>query len=146
LVFRRLRSIFGGGEPSAQEDSSPLYGLDPEEWERIGTESDPLRGFEAGMARNEEAERAVHEGYPERAIELYEISVAEEFVGSHPYERLASLYERRRDPQAALRICEAYIRLAASGKMPRGAQRSAERKLPEFEARIERYRRILGEG
>ena len=146
MVFRRLRSIFGGGEPSAQEDSSSLYGLDPEEWERIGTESDPRRGFEAGMARNEEAERAVHEGYPERAIELYEISVAEEFVGSHPYERLASLYERRRDPQAALRICEAYTRLAASGKMPRGAQRSAERKLPEFEARIERYRRILGGG
>ena len=98
------------------------------------------------MARNEEAERAVHEGYPDRAIELYEISVAEEFVGSHPYERLASIYERRRDLEAALRVCEAYLRLAASGKMPRGAQRSADRKLPEFEARIERYRRILDEG
>jgi hypothetical protein len=142
LVLRRLRSIFGGGEPSARE-GSPLYGLDPEEREIIGTERDPLRGFEAGMARNEEAERAVHEGYPERAIELYEISVAEEFVGSHPYERLASLYERRRNPQAALRVCEAYTRLARGGKMPRGAQRSADRKLPEFEARIERYRRML---
>jgi hypothetical protein len=143
LVFRRLRSIFGGGESSAQEGSPPLYGLDPEEWARIGTERDPLRGFEAGMARNEEAERAVHEGYPDRAIELYEISVAEEFVGSHPYERLASLYERRRNPEAALRVCEAYLRLTASGKMPRGAQRSAGRKTPEFEARIERYRRML---
>ena len=146
MVFRRLRSIFGGGELSAREDSSTLYGLDPEEWERIGTERDPLRGFEAGRARNEEAERAVHEGYPERAIELYETSVAEEFVGSHPYERLASLYERRRDTKAALRVCKAYTRLAASGKMPRGAQRSADRKLPEFEARIERYRRRLDEG
>ncbi len=146
MVFRRLRGIFGGGELSAQEGSSPLYGLDPEEWERIGTERDPLRDFEAGMARNEEAERAVHEGYPERAIELYETSVAEEFVGSHPYERLASLYERRRDPEAALRVCNAYTRLAASGRMPRGAQRSADRKLPEIEARIERYRRILDEG
>jgi hypothetical protein len=143
LVFRRLRSIFGGGEPSAQEGSPPLYGLDPEEWERIGTERDPLRGFEAGMVRNEEAERAVHEGYPDRAIELYEISVAEEFVGSHPYERLATLYERRRNPEAALRVCEAYLRLTVSGKMPRGAQRSAGRKTPEFEARIERYRRML---
>ncbi len=143
MVLRRLRSIFGGGEESAREGSSPLYGLDPEERERIGTERDPLRGFEAGMARNEEAERAVHEGNSERAIELYETSIAEEFVGSHPYERLASLYERRRDPEAALRVCEAYTRLARGGKMPRGAQRSADRKLHEFEARIERYRRML---
>ncbi len=145
MVLRRLRNIFGGGESSTQEGSSTLYGLDSEERERIGTERDPLRGFEAGMARNEEAERAVHNGDPERAIDLYETSVAEEFVGSHPYERLASLYERRRDPAQALRVCEAYLRLAASGKMPRGAQRSADRKLPEFEARTELYRRQLNE-
>ena len=145
MVMRRLRSIFGGGEPSTQEGSSPLYGLDPEERERIGTESDPLRGFEAGMARNEEAERAAHDGDLERAIDLYEISVAEEFVASQPYERLATLYELRRDPEGALRACEAYLRLAASGKMPRGAQRSADRKLPEFEVRVARYRRMLDE-
>ena len=142
LVLRRLRSMFGGGEPSTRGEPSPLYGLDPEERELIGTESDPLRRFEAGMARNAEAERAVHDGDPERAIDLYETSVAEEFVGSHPYERLASLYERR-DPSQALKVCEAYLRLAASGKMPRGAQRSADRKRQEFEARAERYRRLL---
>lgn len=143
MVLRRLRSIFGGGEPSAREEPSPLYGLDPEERERIGTENDPLRDFEAGMARNEEAERAAQDGDVQRAISLYEISVAEEFVGSHPYERLASLYELRRDPEGALRVCEAYLRLAKSGTMPRGAQRSADRKRPEFEARIERYRQLL---
>ena len=64
VVLRRLRSIFGGGEPSTQEGSSPLYGIDPEERERIGTDRDPLRDFEAGMARNEAAERAVHDGDP----------------------------------------------------------------------------------
>ena len=144
MVMRRLRSIFGG-ETSSTQEPSPLYGLNPEERERIGTEKDPLHGFEAAMQRNEEAERAVHDGDPDRAIDLYETSVAEEFVGSHPYERLASLYERRRNPAEALRVCEAYLRLAASGKMPRGAQRSADRKLPEFEARIERYRRLLHE-
>ena len=146
MVMRRLRSIFGGGgESSTPEGSSPLYGLDPEERERIGTESDPLRGFEAGMARNDEAEKAAYEGDLERAIELYEISVAEEFVASHPYERLATLHELRRDPEGALRACEAYLRLARGGKMPRGAQRSTDRKLPEFEARAQRYRRMLDE-
>ena len=97
------------------------------------------------MQRNEEAEQAVEGGDTERVIKLYELSVREEFVGSHPYERLAFIYESRHNPTQALRVCEAFTKLAASGKMPRGAQRSADRKLPEFEARIQRYRRSLDE-
>jgi hypothetical protein len=146
LVLRRLRGIFGREETRSSEGSSPLFGLDEAERERIGTEDDPLRGFEAAMERHAEAERAQRNGDSERAIRLYEISVSEEFVGSHPYERLASLHERRHDYEAALRVSEAYLQLAASGKMPRGAQRSADRKLPRFEARIERYRRSLERG
>jgi hypothetical protein len=146
LVLRRLRGIIGREETRPSERSSGLFGLDAAERERIGTEDDPLRGFEAAMERHAEAERAEQSGDPERAIRLYEMSVAEEFVGSHPYERLASLHERRHDYEAALQVSEAFVRLAASGKMPRGAQRSADRKLPEFEARIERYRKLLGRG
>jgi len=133
--------MFGGTVPG---EPTPLYGLDEQERERIGTEEDPLLDFEAAMQRNEEAERAVQGGDVERAIDLFERSIAEGFVGSHPYERLASIYERRREPAEALRVCEAFTRLAASGKMPRGAQRSADRKLPAFEASIERYRRQTG--
>ena len=140
MVLRRLRSMFGG-EARPAEPAAPLYGLDAEERERIGTDRDPLKDFEAAMRRNEAAERAEQNGDPRRAIDLYEESVAEGFVGVHPYERLASLYERRRDPANALRVCEAYLRLAASGTMPRGAQRRADRKAPEIEARAERYRR-----
>jgi hypothetical protein len=40
-------------------------------------------------------------------------------------------------------VSEAFTRLAASGKLPRGAQRSAERKLSEFETRVERYKSSL---
>jgi hypothetical protein len=142
LVLRRLRGLFGGAT-RAPEESSPLYGLDEEERERIGTWEDPLLNFEAAMQRNEEAERAVQGGDAGRAVELFETSVGEAFVGSYPYERLASIYERRGNPAEALRVCQAFVRLAASGRMPRGAQRSADRKLPEFEARIERYRRSI---
>jgi hypothetical protein len=144
LVFRRLKSMFGGPEESAGE-TSPLYGLGEQERQQIGTEADPLLDFEAAMQRNEEAERALQAGDTGRAVDLLEKSVSEEFVGSHPYERLASIYESR-NPAEALRVCEAFIGLAASGKMPRGAQRSADRKLPEFEARIERYRGSLDTG
>ena len=144
MVLRRLRGIFGRHETGSTQESSGLFGLDLAERERIGAENDPLRGFDAAVERHVQAERAAQSGDPERAIRLYETSVAEEFVGSHPYERLTSLYERRHDHEAALRVSEAYVRLAASGRMPRGAQRSADRKLPQFEARIERYRRLLG--
>ena len=142
MIFRRLRAIFSG-EVRPAEPAEPLYSLDPEERGRIGTDRDPLKGFEAAMQRNEAAERAEQSGDPERAMDLYERSVAEGFVGSHPYERLAALHERRRDPASALRVCEAYLRLAASGTMPRGAQRSADRKVPEFQARAERYRGMI---
>ena len=141
MVFRRLRTMFGGPEESYRPPA-PLYGLGEQEREKIGTEDDPLLDFEAAMQRNEEAERALQAGDTGRAIDLLEKSVSEGFVGSHPYERLASIYENR-NPAEALRVCEAFTRLASSGKMPRGAQNSANRKLPEFEARIERYRRSL---
>jgi hypothetical protein len=141
LVLRRLRSMFGGSE-RGDGPQAPLYGLGEQEGQEIGTEADPLLDFEAAMQRNEEAERVLQAGDTDRAIDLLEKSVSEEFVGSHPYERLASIYESR-NPAEALRVCEAFTRLAASGKMPRGAQRSANRKLPEFKARIERFRRSL---
>ncbi len=143
MVLRRLRGIFGSQQAPSAEQPSPLFGLDPSERERIGTEDDPLQGFEAAMERHTEATEAERNGAPERAIELYEISVAEGFVGSYPYERLASHYERRRNYEQALRVSEAFVQLAASGTMPQGSQRSANRKLPRFEARIERYRRLL---
>ena len=146
MVLRRLRTIFGRQRPPSTEHSSPLFGLDPSERERIGTEDDPLHGFEAAMERHTEAAAAERNGDPQRAIQLYETSVAEGFVGSHPYERLASLYEHRHNYAQALRVAETFVRLAASGRMPRGSQRSAERKLPDFEARIERYRRLLDRG
>jgi hypothetical protein len=146
LVLRRLRGIFGREGTSPTGRSAGLFGLDEAERERIGTADDPLRGFEAAMERHAQAESAEQKGDPEKAIRLYETSVAEGYVGSQPYERLASLYERRHDQEAALRVSEAFLRLAASGKMPRGAQSSADRKLAQFEARIQRYRRSLGRG
>ena len=143
MVLRWLQNILGGQRAPSTEHPSPLFGLDPSERERIGTEEDPLQGFEAAMERHTEAVEAERNGDPERAIHLYETSVAEGFVGSHPYERLASLYERRQNYAQALRVSETFVQLAASGRMPKGSQRSANRKLPNFEARIERYRRQL---
>jgi Lytic transglycolase len=52
MVLRRLRTIFTQrSQPS--EDPSPLFGLDASETQRIGTQDDPLRGFEVAMERHE---------------------------------------------------------------------------------------------
>jgi len=133
---------------SGREERPPGRGglLSDEELRRIGTEEDPLRGYEEAAARSLEAVRAEQGGDTARAVRLYEELVASEFVESRPYERLAAIYERRRRYGDALRVTESFIRLARSGRMPRGAQRSADRRLAEFEARAERYRRLSGEG
>lgn len=129
-MFERIRGIFSGRREKPTTGGSS--GLDPEERAKSGADKDPLRADERGDSVT--------------AIQLYEKSVAENFVGSHPYEALAGLYVRRRNPADALHVTEFYTELARGGKMPRGAQRSADRKLPEFESRAERYRRLTSAG
>ena len=50
---------------------------------------------------------------------------------------------RPAEPAEPLYGLDLYLGLAASGTMPRGAQRRADRKVPEFEARAERYRGMI---
>ncbi len=145
-MLGKIRRMFGrqGSETVPKTDERySLSTLAPEEKQKIGTEQDPLRGYEAAVERHEQAMESDRRGDPDTAIRLYEQSIAEGFVGSHPYEALASLHERRRNHEDALRVTEAYVRLAESGAMPRGAQRSATRKLPDFQARASRYRRLM---
>ena len=143
MVFGRLREIFGGGASSDGGEASGGL-LSPEEREEIGTAKDPLRGYEEALERNLEDQKTEGRGDVEGAMRLYGRSVAEGFVGAHPYERLAALHEGKGRHAEALRVTEAYAALARSGRMPRGAQRSADRKLHEFQACLERYRKLAG--
>ena len=138
--MRWIQKLFGEGHREREPERDAPGVLPPEETEKIGTEEDLLVGYEAALERNTEAARSEGRGDVEAAIRLYEASAAEEFVGAHPYERLAALHESRHSYAEALRVTETYIRLARSDRLPRGSQRSAERKLPEFEARAKRYR------
>ena len=141
MVFERISRLFGSGKKSRGSETS---GLGVEGIEKVGTPEDPLHGYEEALERNFAAMEAEQRGEVDHAIELYGRSVAEEFVDSHPYERLASLYERRKDYEEALRVLEAYLLLARSGRMPRGAQRSADRRLESIEARAGKYRGLPG--
>ncbi len=147
--------IFGGARDAprnAPRDAPPadgdqrLSGLSADEFERIGTAEDPMRDYEEALERNFRGMEAEQRGDVSGAVSLYEQSIAGGFVDSHPYERLAGLHEQRREYGEALRVLESYARLAESGTMPRGAQRSAGRKMPEIQARIARYRRLVEGG
>ncbi len=135
--MRFLRGLFGG---RSDGNKNPFPLLSEEELDRIGAEDDLLRNYEQAAERNFRAMEAEQKGDTELAVSLYEQSLAEEFVEAHPYERLANLYERRRGYAEALRVAERFIALARSGRLPSGAQRSADRRLAEFEARAGKYR------
>jgi tetratricopeptide (TPR) repeat protein len=119
--------------------------LDERELGRIGTDEDPLKNYEAASERNFRAMEAEQRGDVDLAVSLYEESVAEGFVEAHPYERLANLYEQRGRREDALGVTQKFIALAKSGRLPRGSQRSADRRLPEFEARAGKFREARGE-
>ncbi|MGF1473342.1 MAG: hypothetical protein ACFB50_16600 [Rubrobacteraceae bacterium] len=140
MVFGKIKRLFRpGGEQRGARSSS--LGID--EIDKIGTAEDPLHGYEEGLERNLAAMDAEQRGEVDLAVALYEQSVKEGFVDSHPYERLASLYERRRSYGEALRVLEAYLQLVRGGNLPRGAQRSAEWRLNRIEAKTRYYRELL---
>lgn len=141
MVLRKIKRLFG----SSEKPQGAGGGLGIEGAEKVGTPEDPLHGYEEGLERNLTAMEAEQRGEVDRAVALYERSVSEQFVDSHPYEQLANIYERRRNYGEALRVLEAYAQLARSGKLPRGAQRSADRRLEVIESRVVRYRELLDE-
>lgn len=47
----------------------------------------------------------------EGAMFLYEVSVADAFFGTHPYDRLRILYTRAKQYDEALRVCRDYLAL-----------------------------------
>ena len=144
LVLRRLRSIFGQ-EPRSSGEPSPLFrpkgSRDGED--RYGGRPAARLARQAmdvtGRSRKGGAERRSREGDSSstRRASPKASSAAIPTSGFPPSTNGAAITKQ------ALHACEAFVVLATSGAMPRGAQRSADRKLPWFEARIERYQRLL---
>ncbi len=81
-LFSKLRRLFGGSETPRSDERFGLSTLDPEERRKIGTDKDPLRGYEAAVERHQQAMEADQRGDSETAITLYQRSVTEGFVGS----------------------------------------------------------------
>jgi hypothetical protein len=65
------------------------------------------------VARNNLGIAAEAAGDLLKAVFTYEVSVADEFLGTHPYDRLRIHYTRQRWYTDAVRVCRAYIALPA---------------------------------
>ncbi|MCL4867783.1 MAG: hypothetical protein KJ063_02345 [Anaerolineae bacterium] len=72
--------------------------------DRIATELSQVM-----LNRNLDGERAEKESDLQKAIELYEANVQDQFMGGHPYERLRIIYRKQKRLQDAKRICQAAI-------------------------------------
>jgi len=63
------------------------------------------------VARNNRGIALEKEGRVEAAIIIYELSVADAFFGTHPYDRLRILYSKRHWYEDAVRVCQMYLSL-----------------------------------
>lgn len=63
------------------------------------------------VGRNNQGIEFEKNGNLESAIVIYEISVADCFFGSHPYDRLRIYYTKQKWYKDAIRVCKAYIDL-----------------------------------
>ena len=64
------------------------------------------------MENNFNGRKLEREGKIDEAIELYEDSLKQGFIGDFPYHRLAIIYRKRKDYDNEIRVCEKYINIA----------------------------------
>jgi len=76
--------------------------------------ADALAALEERNVKGGELEKI---GSENKAIRLYEANVADEFDGTHPYERLMIIYSRRENHRDAQRVAEACLQ-NITGELP----------------------------
>lgn len=81
------------------------------------------------VSRNNQGIEFEKNGNLESAIVIYEISVADYFFGTHPYDRLRIHYTKQKWYKDAIRVCKAYIDLP---NRPHGQNK------PHFQSHLEK--------
>ena len=92
--------------------------------------------FEIQVDRNLEGIEFEKKGEIEKAVELYEKNIEEEFEGSHPYDRLAIIYRKRGEYEKELRVLRKAI-FVFENKIHSG-RADKEPKLQKFRERLDK--------
>ena len=70
--------------------------------------------FDQQVERNLKGIELEKTGEIDKAIQLYELNIAEDFTGSHPYNRLAIIYSRRKQVANEIRVLNRAIQVFSS--------------------------------
>lgn len=90
------------------------------------------KDFDAAVKRNAEGIELEQAGRIDEAIALYEMNVAADFIGGHPYNRLAILYRKRKEYDKEIAVLEKRIAVLRAYVLPefnKGKIRKAEERL-----------------
>ena len=83
---------------------------DPEFREKIKARDLVVRELGGVMLdRNMKGKELENAGNIDEAIPLYEANLIDQFMGTHPYERLRIIYRSRKDYENAIRVCQSAI-------------------------------------
>ena len=93
------------------------------------------------VTRNINGTKYEKEGKVDLAIKLYEKNISENFNGSHPYNRLAIIYRKRKDYQNEIRVLNKAIEVF-SNLMIKSTSSGIEAKLEKFKNRLDKSKNI----
>ena len=110
-VFDLLRKMFIEPTPTKPDEkkasSSRVENNTSEEVVKIHENEDRNPTIpNSDVERNRRGIELEKRGEIEKAIELYELSIAERFEGNHPYESLANIYRERKQYNDEMRVLE----------------------------------------
>ncbi len=99
LVYKASRRRISFDVSPTREDER-RWQQEDKEWQQ--QENKEIRQ----VKRNNEGIDLEKKGHIDKAIELYEKNISENFIGSHPYDRLAIIYRKRNQINDEIRVLE----------------------------------------
>jgi len=92
------------------------------------------------VKRNNEGIDLEKKGHIDKAIELYEQNISENFIGNHPYDRLAIIYRKRNQIDDEIRVLEKAIWIFENVVHQARGDRSP--KLNKFKKRLQKAQKL----
>ncbi len=100
----------------------------------------PKKDFSSQVERNLSGIKLEKKGNIDKVIELYEMNVAENCMGNHPYDRLAIIYRKRKQYDDEIRVLNKAIWVFENVVNVRRADRIP--KLNKFKLRLEKAEKL----
>ena len=95
-----------------------------------------MNRFEIQVDRNIQGIKLEKKGDVDRALELYEMNISENFEGNHPYDRLAIIYSKKGRIKDEIRVLKKGIYVFEKLKFKQ--RKDVAPKLDRFKIRLEK--------